>query len=420
MAKLTRRTLLFAAAPPSLLDAVRALPNFCSHEHWGSIESIGTFPGGYRADLEPGALPQRATQLGDLLDEPYLRGWIRNGGGALPQHQATGAYQCTRRGMLALYGVDIQRAAGSRALDQTIAANYGKLFQWYGTAMKKAGFSRLIRIVHPEYYVRPAGAADRVTETILRVDPLLDLWRPETARRKDLVAMAQVDPQDAASWRQFLERIFALAERGGALGTKQLQGYRRSLHYEVRADSDVRRWTGDLTPDEVTVFQDWVMHECSRLAHERGWPHQVHVGTHNLSQSSPLPLESLGRRYPRMKIVMIHCWPFFAEAGWLAKQLPNLYLDTCWLPVLNPNFFRQAMEQWWNYVPLHKITCGHDSTTVEMATGSSLYTREILAELGGEQLRRHSATRTEVLGAIGGFLHGNAELLYGPKRSASR
>jgi predicted TIM-barrel fold metal-dependent hydrolase len=293
------------------------------------------------------------------------------------------------------------------------------LFDWYGTAMKQAGFSRLIRIVHPEYYVRPASAADRVTETIMRVDPLLDLWRPDTPRRKDLVAMAQVDPQDAASWRQFLERIFALAERGGALGTKQLQGYRRSLRYEVRGDGEVRRWTGDLTPDEVTVFQDWVMHECSKLAHERGWPHQVHVGTHNLSQSSPLPLELLGRRYPRMKIVMIHCWPFFAEAGWLAKQLPNLYIDTCWLPVLNPSFFRQAMEQWWNYVPLHKITCGHDSTTVEMATGSSLYTREILAELGGEQLRRHNLTRTEVLSAIGGFLHGNAEALYGPKPTAA-
>jgi hypothetical protein len=25
------------------------IPDFCSHEHWGSIDSIGTIPGGYRS-----------------------------------------------------------------------------------------------------------------------------------------------------------------------------------------------------------------------------------------------------------------------------------------------------------------------------------------------------------------------------------
>jgi hypothetical protein len=81
-----------------------------------------------------------------------------------------------------------------------------------------------------------------------------------------------------------------------------------------------------------------------------------------------------------MKIVMIHCWPYLREAGWLAKFHSNVYIDTCWQPVLNPAFFREALATWWNYVPLHKITCGHDSTTVEMACGSALFTREILAE----------------------------------------
>jgi hypothetical protein len=61
-----RRDFLLAAAvvaaPRSSLDFSQ-LPNFCSHEHWGSIDSIGTFPGGYRADIEPGAVPKGEPDL---------------------------------------------------------------------------------------------------------------------------------------------------------------------------------------------------------------------------------------------------------------------------------------------------------------------------------------------------------------------
>ena len=131
-------------------------------------------------------------------------------------------------------------------------------------------------------------------------------------------------------------------------------------------------WRGELNAEKVRVFQDWVMHECCKQAHDRGWPHQIHVGTHNLSQSSPLPLADMAAQYPRMKIVQLHCWPFLKEAGWLAKYHANIFIDTCWQPVLSPAFFREAMVNWLNYVPASKIMCSHDSTSVEMAVGSSL------------------------------------------------
>ena len=59
-----RRTFLLAtscaAAPLTTLE-FSDLPNFCSHEHWGRIDSIGTVPEGFRADMEPGARPTRRT-----------------------------------------------------------------------------------------------------------------------------------------------------------------------------------------------------------------------------------------------------------------------------------------------------------------------------------------------------------------------
>ena len=438
---MTRRDLLVffgcaaAARPASELD-LSAIPNFCSHEHWGSINSIGTIPGGFRCDYEQGAAPRGTTSLFDLLIEPYSRGllgssgvdrkflapgsgwnWYQSLHAALKPLWFSGIYQCTRRGIEALYGVDLMRldAAGLQRLESAIDANYRRPTTWYSQAMSKAHFRGLIRPVHPEFYRQresPEAAAEeaRLMQTVMRIDPFLDFSTGPAERRKRMSELSGIEPADAQTWRAFLAYWFDQAASGGAVGIKQLQAYRRSLDFAVHREDEIR-WS-DVSEIENRKRQDWIVHECCRQAHERGWAHQVHVGTHNLPNSSPLPLAALARRYPKMKIVMIHCWPFLSEAGTLARQVPNIYIDTCWQPILNPAFFREAMRQWWNYVPINKLTCGHDATTVEMATGSSRFTREILADVLREQTRQGGFTDQQLRDAAQQVLHDNAVKLY--------
>lgn len=426
-----------------------AIPNFCSHEHWGSIASIGTFPGGFRADIVRGATPTRRTGLFDILLDPYFKGFLARSGvfpdalakkavaedfhslaaqspakalellrPGIERQKFTGTYQTIRRGLLRLYGVDIAgyRPAEIARLDAAIGENYSHMFDWYQKAMKEAHFTELIRIVHPEYYVReesPQSAREEAsfTHTLMRIDPLLELWKRESPRRDGLARIAGVDPTDASSWRDFIGKLFELAAAHRARGIKQLQAYTRSLEYLPRRDSEVV-WRGDLSPAQVRIFQDWVMHECCRNANERGWVHQIHVGTNNITESSPMPLVLLAKPYKRMNIVMLHCWPFLKEAGWLAKFYPNIYIDTCWQPVLNPAFYLQAMTEWLNYVPLHKITCDHDSTSVEMAVGSSLFTREIMARVLVERTHHMGMSTRDLKDAALAMLHNNAVPLY--------
>jgi hypothetical protein len=419
--------------------ALATAPNFCSHEHWGSIDSIGAFPGGYRADIEQGARPRQSTSLFDLLLDPYLRGVLISSGtdrGALSrregwdgisalqpilrEHQFNGIYQCTRRGILTLYGLDISSldSASTARLDSAIDRNYKSPFGWYQSAMKKAHFSELIRPVHPEFYRRqetPGSAKQEAsfTRTVMRIDPFLDLWTGVAERRADLFGMSGTEAADAKSWRTFLSYWFHQAQENQAVGIKQLQAYRRDLDFQPQSDTEIDDWKGTSSPAARRKLQDWIVHECCKQAQDRGWAHQVHVGTHNLPNSSPLPLASLARRYPRMKIVMIHCWPFLDEAGTLARQNPNIYIDTCWQPILNPAFFRTAMTQWWNYVPSDKVTCGHDATTVEMAVGSSLFTREILSDVLQYQMTSLGLPQKELIRAAKNMLHGNAVRIYG-------
>ena len=303
-----------------------------------------------------------------------------------------------------------------QAADKAIAQRYSDLFGWYRDAMAEAHFSGLIRPVHPEFYARQDDAAaakaeSAFTKTVLRIDPFLELWKPSSPRRDGLAAQTGIDPVDASSWRAFLEKIFAMAEAGGCVGIKQLQAYMRPLAFPPREDAEIR-WRGDLDKDQRHAFGDWVVHACCALAHDRGWPHQVHVGTHNLDESNPLPLSLLARRYPNQKLVLLHTWPFSEEAGWLAKHRPNVYLDTCWTPILNPQFFRHAILTWINYLPAHKIMCSHDATSVEMAVGSSCFTRGILGEILAAQGAALGLNDEVLLEIAQALLHGNAQAVY--------
>jgi predicted TIM-barrel fold metal-dependent hydrolase len=430
---------------------IASIPNFCSHEHWGSIESIGlaSEQGGFRCDTTAGAQPIRPTSVWDLVLDPYSVWWMIAGGrdlnasaikagyvslkqwwDASPQDalqaykvmvrssMMTGGFQCTRRGILYLYGIDIARFDLNdwKSLDSRIQENYSNNFSWYQEAMKKANLSELIRPVHPEFYFQEASPQSKqqeltFTHTILRVDPLLELWQESNVRRDTLSGIVGIEPVDPKSWREFIKRIFDLAAENHTTGIKQLQAYNRSLEYLPREDNEVI-FRGELSKNDIIYFQDWVMHECCKQAHERNWVHQVHVGTNNIAESGPLPLEALAKRYPNINVVMIHCWPFLKDAGYLAKHLPNMYVDTCWLPVLNPSFLHDAFNTWLNYVPIHKIMLAHDSTHVEMAVGSSLFTRDILAEALYYQRNKLNFSVHGIRAFAADMLHNNAVRLY--------
>lgn len=420
------------------LSELADIPNFCSHEHWGSISAIGHAAEGFKADVVAGASPNRKTTLIDLVIEPYFSGCLgparkdldaavmgkpgemmRRIRPVIEPHQLTGTYQCTRIGILKAYGYDINSDTPPAAIeaDEAIGINYSDIFGWYRRAMKKFNFSELIRPVHPEFYVRKesnesAGKELSFTNTIMRIDPFMSLWKKDSDRRRSLSQIAGVEPCDAKSWREFLDNIFEISAKKGNTGIKQLQAYSRPLHFERHDDSAVK-FIGDLGSDEVRVFQDWVMHECCKRANDRRWPHQVHVGTHNLPDSNPLPLQHLGRQYPRQKIVMLHCWPYLDECGYLAKNFANMHIDTCWQPVLNPEFLRKALQLWINYVPTTKIMMGNDATTIEMAVGSSHFGRTILAKLLSKTEGTAGMPQSQRRNITASLLHNNAVEMYG-------
>jgi predicted TIM-barrel fold metal-dependent hydrolase len=110
---------------------------------------------------------------------------------------------------------------------------------------------------------------------------------------------------------------------------------------------------------------------------------------------------------------MIHCWPYIEEAGYLAGRYPNMYVDTCWQQVLNPDFLRKTMDTWLGYLPHSKVTMSNDSTSIEMAVGSVLISKQVLGEALGEQASRTGLDEKDARRIAAMFLHNNAVDIYG-------
>jgi len=297
---------------PNNLNGLKAemmrMPNFCAHEHWGSIDAIGgyqPFYDGFRSDVIAGATLVREVTVWDIIFDPYFSGMLAGAGVDLNRRARDAGYDSHRTwwkkdpaaalkgfrkdifplmtnsivqtlfgGIELLYGVDIYTFEPGEWLkaDSLIRTSYAEMFSWIPRAMENAHFTELIRPVQPEFYLLEQSTQTKkaemaFTHTVLRVDPFLDMSSVENARRDSLAGMTGIDPVDAESWRAFIRHFMDLAEEQQAVGIKQLQAYRRNLDFKPRKDDEVI-FRGDLNAREVKVFQYWVMHAFCREATE--------------------------------------------------------------------------------------------------------------------------------------------------------
>lgn len=122
-----------------------------------------------------------------------------------------------------------------------------------------------------------------------------------------------------------------------AVGAKTIAAYRCGFAVDLARPSDravgtaYERWVRDLGPARVTdpVLIAFAIHEALEL----GMPVQFHVGLGDrdldLADANPLLLTGFLRspEARRAAILLLHCYPFEREAGYLAQAFANVFLD---------------------------------------------------------------------------------------------
>src|SRR5262249_57822272 len=96
----------------------------------------------------------------------------------------------------------------------------------------------------------------------------------------------------------------------------------------------------------------------------RTLPVQVHTGFGDadlhLWRSDPSYLKPIVERFPRTPFVLLHCYPFVREAGWMAHVYANVFLDlSLTIPFVSrpAEALREALE----LAPVSKLLYGSDA-----------------------------------------------------------
>jgi hypothetical protein len=141
-------------------------------------------------------------------------------------------------------------------------------------------------------------------------------------------------------------------------------------------------------------------------------PVQVHCGFGDadlfLPRADPTLLGPLIERYARTPFVLLHCYPFVRQAGWLAHVYGNVFLD---VSLTIPHVWRasEAVREAIELAPTSKLLYASDaSRTPELYHLAARGWRAALAEVLGEALEPGEAEA-----AARRILRENAIALYG-------
>jgi hypothetical protein len=114
-------------------------------------------------------------------------------------------------------------------------------------------------------------------------------------------------------------------------------------------------------------------------------PVQVHCGFGdsdlNLWRADPSYLKPLVERFSETPFVLLHCYPFVREAGWMAHVYGNVWFDLS-LTIPHVSRPRAALEEALELAPLSKLLYASDAArTPELYLLAATWWRDALAEV---------------------------------------
>jgi predicted TIM-barrel fold metal-dependent hydrolase len=205
--------------------------------------------------------------------------------------------------------------------------------QDYWDRRQQYGETDLARLFLPAAGVSHWLVDTGIGEGVAGVADLADLSgnrAHEIVRLEQVAEQAARAPGDyAAAFQEILHQRAATA-----VGTKSILAYRGGFDGDLTEPSpaEVTEAAGRWRDGGGTRLQDRVLlrfglHQALRL----GKPLQFHVGFGDrdcdLHKANPLLLLDFLRQSGNTPIVLLHCYPYEREAGYLAQGFGNVYLD---------------------------------------------------------------------------------------------
>jgi predicted TIM-barrel fold metal-dependent hydrolase len=222
-----------------------------------------------------------------------------------------------------------------------------------------------------------------------------DLW----SRIEKVEKQSGVRITSFSRWLEASEVLIEKAYSMGAVALKNGLAYLRTLKYErvdwSTAEEEFNRiFTTKHIPDwderpapTGKAFQDYMFHYILDIANKKNLIVQIHTGIQEgsgniLSNSNPELLSNLFLEYPDVTFDIFHIsYPYQNELTVLAKNFANVFIDMCWAHIVSPNASINALLEWFDTVPLNKVSAfGGDYLFVDGVYGHLKLARQDVAK----------------------------------------
>jgi hypothetical protein len=219
-----------------------------------------------------------------------------------------------------------------------------------------------------------------------------------------------------ASFGEFRMQVrgeIAHARARGFAGLKTIAAYRTGLDIAPPSlEAAERAFAGSGLRLESKPLLEFALWEALEANSANPLPVQIHAGFGDsdlfLPRVNPGYLKPVIERFQETPFVLLHCYPYVREAGWLAHVYGNVYFD---LSLAIPHVSRPAelVRQALELAPVSKLLYASDAArTPELYFLAAKWWREALAEVLGAELPGGEAE-----GAGRAILRENARTLYG-------
>ncbi len=222
-----------------------------------------------------------------------------------------------------------------------------------------------------DMFLRAAGVSDWLVDTGIGSDvaDVAELSALSGNRAYEVVRLEQVAEQAAHAPGDYASAFGEIlhGRAAHAVATKSILAYRGGFDGDLTEPSTPQvaeaagRWRdrGGTRLDDRVLLR-FGLHQALRL----GKPLQLHVGFGDrdcdLHKTNPLYLLDLLRQSKDTPIVLLHCYPYEREAGYLAQAFNNVYIDgglsVNYLGARGPAFIARLLEM----APFRKIVYSSD------------------------------------------------------------
>src|SRR5438046_1956147 len=250
----------------------------------------------------------------------------------------------------------------------------------------------------------------------------------EIIRLETLAETLVKTANDPREWFAATRAALRAGIEGGAVGVKSICAYRASLELQpVDTDALGVAFSGLRLRVErgqsVRLVGDSLCHallfEAAQECQELDVPLQVHCGfgdpDEDLATTSPLGLRPLftDPAYHRLRIALLHCYPYHREAAYLCAVFPGAYMHlSVTIPFAGLERLR-AMRETLGLCPTSKLLYASDASRYPEVyfVAASLH-RESLAGALGELVDRGLLSSDSAVAAGRQVLAENARLIY--------